>query len=242
MIEVTNVSKSFGTKLIFRNVYFTVTPKSRFFIIGKSGTGKSVLMKLLIGLLPADAGEIKINDLNTTHFTEKEWNKIREKFGVVFQGAALFDSINILHNVGIRLFEQKKYNSNEIEARVIDALEKVGLSSEILLKLPSELSGGMRKRVGVARAIIHEPEYIFYDEPLAGLDPVNSEMIDELIVEIAVKTNSTSIIISHDMYSVKKIATDVLLIHEGEQIFYGTRDEYFSSSHPVIQQFLARKI
>lgn len=241
MIQVTGCGRAFGDRQIVKDLQFEIHSQDRFFIIGKSGMGKSVLMKLLTGLIPPTEGTIFIDEHNVTRFTEEQWNKIRQKFGVVFQGAALFDSLTIFQNTGIRLLEEKTLTINAIKERVVDALAQVGLSSDILYKLPAELSGGMRKRVGIARAIIHQPQYLFYDEPLAGLDPISSELIDDLILDIANKNPQvTSIVISHDMYSVKKIATQVLLLHEGAQRFLGSQKLFFQSEDAVIRSFLHR--
>jgi phospholipid/cholesterol/gamma-HCH transport system ATP-binding protein len=238
-----NGGRAFEDRWIVRGLQFEIHSQDRFFIIGKSGMGKSVLMKLLTGLIPPSEGTIWIDDHNVTRFTEEQWNHIRRKFGVVFQGAALFDSLNIFQNTGIRLLEEKSLSLPTIKEQVIYALEQVGLSSDILYKLPAELSGGMRKRVGIARAIIHQPQYLFYDEPLAGLDPISSELIDDLILDIALKNPQvTTIVISHDMYSVKKIATQVLLLHDGVQHFLGSQKLFFQSDDPVIRSFLQRSL
>lgn len=243
MIRMDNGGRAFEDRWIVKGLQFVIHSQDRFFIIGKSGMGKSVLMKLLTGLIPPSEGTIWIDEHNVTRFTEEQWNHIRRKFGVVFQGAALFDSLNIFQNTGIRLLEEKKLALPTIKEQVVYALEQVGLSSDILYKLPAELSGGMRKRVGIARAIIHQPQYLFYDEPLAGLDPISSELIDDLILDIAHKNPQvTTIVISHDMYSVKKIATQVLLLHDGIQRFLGSQKLFFQSDDPVIRSFLHRTL
>ena len=243
MISVREGGKCFGNQWILRGLNFEIQAQERFFIIGKSGSGKSVLMKLLTGLLPPSEGAFIVDHQDVTAFSESDWNKIRNKFGVVFQGSALFDSLNILRNTGIRLYEEGKYKDSVIRDRVVEALAQVGLTADILKKLPSEISGGMRKRVGIARAIIHHPQYLFYDEPLAGLDPISSQMVDDLILQVAEKNpHVTTIVISHDMYSVKSIATRVLLIHDTEQRFLGNKHDFFQSHDPVIRQFLERSI
>lgn len=198
-------------------------------------------MKLITGLLPPDSGEIWIEGVNVTEFNQQKWNRLMHHFGVVFQGSALFDSLTVEENVGIRLFEERKLKPAQIRAQVAEALEKVGLKpEEILQKYPSALSGGMRKRVGVARAIIHRPAYVFYDEPTTGLDPINSEVIDELIESLSRDPDRTSILITHDMYTVKHIATRVMMLHDAELRFLGTPEELFASQDPVIQLFLKR--
>lgn len=241
MIELRHVSKAFGPLQVIRDLSLTIGKGERLCIIGKSGTGKSVLMKLITGLLAVDEGEIWINGENVTHYSQRQWNQLMHHFGVVFQGSALFDSLTVEENVGIRLFEDRKAKPEEIRQRVSEALRLVGLKpEEILQKYPSSLSGGMRKRVGVARAIIHRPEYVFYDEPTTGLDPINSEVIDELISSLSNDPDRTSILITHDMYTVKHIATKVLMIHEAELRFWGTPEALFSSTDPVILSFLKR--
>lgn len=241
MIELRNVSKSFGALQVIKDLSLSIGKGERLCVIGKSGTGKSVLMKLITGLLPSDSGEIWIEGENVTQYDQQQWNKLMHHFGVVFQGSALFDSLTVEENVGIRLFEERKLKPAQIREQVSDALEKVGLKpNEILHKYPAALSGGMRKRVGVARAIIHRPAYVFYDEPTTGLDPINSEVIDELIESLSHDPERTSILITHDMYTVKHIATRVLMIHEAELRFLGTPEELFASNDPVIQHFLKR--
>ncbi|MEY3444493.1 MAG: hypothetical protein RLZZ519_2774, partial [Bacteroidota bacterium] len=178
---------------------------------------------------------------NVTEFRPKDWTPILRDFGVVFQGAALFDSLNVLENVGIRMIEERSAKPAEIKERVAESLKQVGLEpNEVLTKYPSELSGGMQKRVGIARAIVNKPKYIFYDEPTTGLDPVNSGRIDELMNTLAQEKGRTSIIITHDMYTVKTIATQVAMIHDRRLHFHGTPKEFLDSQDSEIQRFLAR--
>jgi phospholipid/cholesterol/gamma-HCH transport system ATP-binding protein len=241
MIELKSVWKGFQDQLILENVSMQIPDGEKLCIIGQSGIGKSVLMKLMTGLLEADRGEVWVEGQNVTRFRTKEWNGILKDFGVVFQSAALFDSLTVLENVGIRLYEEGLQKPKEIEAQVAESLEMVGLvPKEILHKYPSELSGGMQKRVGVARAIVHRPKYIFYDEPTTGLDPVNSGRIDDMINSLAQGKGRTSIIITHDMYTVQSIATKVAFIHDRKLHFYGTSAELFASQDPEIKKFLAR--
>lgn len=206
-----------------------------------SGSGKSVTMKLILGLETADKGEVWIDGQNVAMFREQEWQKVLSHFGVVFQGAALFSSLNIRENVGIRLYEEKKFSPKEIVDKVVIALEKVGLKSDILQSYPDALSGGMRKRVGIARAIIHEPRYLIYDEPTTGLDPISSDLIDELILELAQTQGRTSIIITHDFQTVRKTADMIAMLHQKRNYFSGESKAFFASNDPEIALFLHRE-
>lgn len=209
-------------------------------IVGKSGSGKSVLMKLMIGLLELEEGEVKFDERSVREFRDRDWKELMQEVGVVFQHAALFDSLDVLENVGIRLFEERKAKPEEIRKIVLQALEAVGLAEETLHKFPSELSGGMQKRVGIARAVIHHPKYLFYDEPTTGLDPLTAETIDDLITTQAEEPGRTSIIITHDLATVRDIASKVAMIHEKKLHFFGTPDEFFDSEDPIIKRFLRR--
>lgn len=222
------------------NLSLEIPSGSKCCIIGMSGSGKSVLSKLILGLEKADKGEIWIDNKNINVFRESDWQNILKNFGVVFQGAALFDSLNILENVGIRLYEERTFSPKIIKEKVVEALEQVGLKSEILDKLPSQLSGGMKKRVGIARAIIHRPQYLIYDEPTTGLDPLSSDLIDELIFDIAQEKGRTSIVITHDLASVHKIASQVAMLHEKKMYFSGTPKDFFASQDKEILNFLKR--
>ena len=240
MIRIENVSKAFGNQSILEGISLEIPEDSHLCLVGGSGSGKSVLMKLILGLELPDFGEIIIDGQATSNFSRKDWRKTLNRFGVVFQGAALFDSLTILENVGIKLFENRDGSPEEIESRVISALEKVNLSSAILNKYPAQLSGGMRKRVGISRAIIHDPTYIIYDEPTTGLDPISSGVIDELIKDLASTSGKTSIVITHDMATVRTIATQVAMIHQRGLLFNGAPDEFLHSENEIIRAFLSR--
>lgn len=241
MISVSHVSKRFGEQVVLRDVSLDIGEGEKVAFIGQSGIGKSVLMKLIVGLLQPDEGRIEIGGEDISRFHKKDWNRVLTRFGVVFQGAALFDSLTVRENVGIRLIEERKVSAAEIENRVSAALASVGLNpAEVLNKYPSELSGGMQKRVGIARAIVHKPDVVFYDEPTTGLDPVNSEKIDQLIQTLAGEKGRTSVIITHDLYTVKKIASKVAMLHDGNIHFLGSPDALFASTDPVIVDFLRR--
>lgn len=241
MISLKSVSKSFSGQSILENISFEIEDGDRLCIIGQSGSGKSVTLKLMTGLLQADEGEIWIDGENVTKANTKKWNEILVDFGVVFQGAALFDSLNVLENVGIRMFEERSFPIEEIKNRVANSLRSVGLvPEEMMYKFPAELSGGMQKRVGIARAIVNQPRYLFYDEPTTGLDPVNSGLIENLIAELAKEEKRTSIVVTHDMYTVETIATKVGFIHEHQLHFFGTPKEMMASKDPIIVGFLSR--
>jgi len=209
-------------------------------LLGGSGSGKSVLVKLILGLEEIDQGEIFIEAQPVSQFSRAAWQNTLANFGVVFQGAALFDSLNVLRNVGIKYFEERKESSGIIRNKVIKALASVNLEADILDKYPSQLSGGMKKRVAIARAILHQPKYLVYDEPTTGLDPESASVIDELIENLAQAPERTSIIITHDMHTVKNIATEVALIHEKKIFFHGSKEDFFASEEREIRAFLQR--
>jgi len=209
-------------------------------IIGKSGCGKSVLIKHIVGLLQPDEGYVKVEGEIISELNQKRLYEIRKKFGFLFQGAALFDSMTIEENVGLPLIESKNgYTKIEILKAVHEKLELVGLTNVEKLK-PAELSGGMKKRVGLARALITNPNYILYDEPTTGLDPIMSDSIDALIKELSEKIKVTSVVVTHDMYSVKNIADKVAMLNDGKIYFTGSTDELLKSSDQVILNFIKR--
>ncbi|MGB9701692.1 MAG: ABC transporter ATP-binding protein [Candidatus Kapaibacteriota bacterium] len=255
MIEIKNLSKSFGEKQILKNINMTIEQGKTTCIIGKSGSGKSVLIKHLVGLLEPDSGTVKIDGQDIPKLTRKELFEVRKKMGFVFQGAALFDSFNVFENVIIKLFElgTRDFGFLEKEAiRVLSAVQLLPDENEVgqeafrkewnILKnkMPSELSGGMRKRLGLARALVGNPEYLFYDEPTTGLDPVTSEQIDELILEVQKKVKVTSIVITHDLFSVYKIADKVAMLHNGNKVFDGDVKEFRNSDIDAIKEFQMR--
>lgn len=243
MIELRGVWKGFGKQQILEDISFTINDGEKLCIIGQSGSGKSVTMKIITGILKADRGTVTVNGEDITKFRQKDWNRVLQHVGVVFQGAALFDSLSVLENVGIRLFEERKLKREAIRELAAKALQEVGLKpNEVLDKYPAELSGGMQKRVGIARAIIHRPKYLFYDEPTTGLDPVNSGLIDDLMHSLAQDPERTSVIITHDMFTVKTIATKVAFIHNKRLHFFGSSEEMFATQDPVVRAFLERSI
>ncbi|MCX6154870.1 MAG: ATP-binding cassette domain-containing protein [Candidatus Kapabacteria bacterium] len=255
MIEVRNLSKSFGSNIVLDNVDLNIENGQTMCIIGKSGCGKSVLLKHIVGLLAADSGTVKVDGKNINQLNKSELFDLRRDIGYVFQGAALFDSYTVFENVVIGLLEHGVKDKQILRSEAERCLSAVGLlpdKSEVsedeflrawdILsnKKPSDLSGGMRKRVGVARALVGSPKYIFYDEPTTGLDPVTSEQIDFLISDIAKKVKVTSLVITHDMFSVFLIANKVAMLNNGKVQFYGTPDQLRQSDDPVVKEFLER--
>lgn len=240
MIVIQNLHKSFGGNKVLRGLDLTINKGEALTIIGRSGCGKSVLLKHIIGLLKPDQGTVTVEGYDINKIKEKDLYELRKKFGFLFQGAALFDSMTVGENVSLPLIEgNTKYTQTEIDKAVAEKLEMVALPGIEKLK-PAELSGGMRKRVGLARALISNPEYILYDEPTTGLDPIMSESIDNLIKELSDKLKVTSIIVTHDMISVNIVAERVAMAHEGKIYFTGSPQELIASEDEVIQDFIAR--
>lgn len=242
MIRLENISKAFGLTQVLSDIHIDIAEGERLCIVGGSGSGKSVLLKIMLGLEHPDSGEVYIDERATVNLRRPEWHDILESFGVVFQGAALFDSLTILENVGMRLFEEGKTPAASIESAVVRALERVGLSARLLPLFPAELSGGMRKRVAIARAIIDDPRYLVYDEPTTGLDPVSSHVIDTLIHDLGKEPGKTSIIVTHDMYTVKMLATQVMMIYDRRIGFCGSTEAFFQSEQEEVRQFRARSL
>ena len=240
MIEIRNLHKSFGANKVLQGINLDIGTGETLVIIGRSGCGKSVLIKHIVGLLYPDEGHIKVEGRIVDEMSMKELYELRAKFGFLFQGSALFDSMTVEENILLPLVESKiKFSRTEIDKKVAEKLEMVGMSGVQKLK-PAELSGGMKKRVGLARALITDPDYVFYDEPTTGLDPIMSDSIDELIKELTDKLNSTSIVVTHDMYSVKNVADRVAMMHEGKIYFTGTPSELLSSNDKIIKKFIQR--
>ena len=240
MIEIKNLHKSFGANKVLQGINLDIDTGETLVIIGRSGCGKSVLIKHIVGLLYPDEGHVKVEGKLVDEMSMNELYEIRTKFGFLFQGSALFDSMTVEENISLPLVESKiKFSIAEMDKKVSEKLEMVGMSGVQKLK-PAELSGGMKKRVGLARALITDPDYIFYDEPTTGLDPIMSDSIDDLIKELTEKLNSTSIVVTHDMYSVKNIADRVAMMHEGKIHFSGTPSELLSSNDPIIKEFIQR--
>lgn len=240
MIEIKNLHKRFGSNKVLQGVNLDILPGETLVIIGRSGCGKSVLLKHIVGLLIPNEGYVKLKDKIINELSTKELYEIRKKFGFLFQGAALFDSMTVKENVSLPLVESKNgFSKKEIKKIVTEKLELVGLKDALDIK-PAELSGGMKKRVGLARALVTNPEYILYDEPTTGLDPIMSDSIDSLIKELSEKIKVTTVVVTHDMYSVKNVAAKVAMVHEGKIHFYGTPDEMLRSKDAIIVDFIKR--
>jgi phospholipid/cholesterol/gamma-HCH transport system ATP-binding protein len=240
MIEIKNLHKSFGENHVLRGVDLNIETGETIVVIGKSGCGKSVLLKHIVGLIMPDSGYIKVEDQNVNELDIKALYKLRKKFGFLFQAAALFDSMTVEENISLALDESDNgYTTQEIKKLVGEKLELVEMPGTQKLK-PAELSGGMKKRVGLARALITNPDYILYDEPTTGLDPIMSDSIDLLIKDLTEKLNVTSIVVTHDMYSVKNVANKVAMMNEGVIHFIGSQKELIKSEDPIIQEFIKR--
>lgn len=241
MIEIKNLKKSFGSNEVLRGVNLNIEQGKTTVIIGASGCGKSVLLKHIVALLKPDEGSILIDGEDITKMNEKEIYRIRTKFGFLFQGAALFDSMTVGENVGVALRENTLTSKQDIDKIVSEKLGLVNLPGKENL-MPSELSGGMKKRVGLARALATNPQYILYDEPTTGLDPITSETIDELMESVAEnkQLQVTSIIVTHDIFTVYEIADVVAMMYEGVVHFEGTPDELRATSDPIVREFLER--
>ncbi len=237
MIEIINVSKTFGGHKVLDNLNLNIKDGETTVIIGRSGCGKSVLLKHIIGLLKPDSGHVLIDGKDTTRMDEKELNEIRMKFGMLFQGAALFDSLTVLENVGFSMLEHSSATKEEITKRVEECLALVGLKG-IEDKKPAELSGGMRKRVGLARAIFLRPRIILYDEPTTGLDPIMGDSINDLIVQLHSKLNITSIAVTHDMTSAYKIGDRITMLYNGKIIADGNPEQIKNTNDPIVKQFI----
>lgn len=241
MIEIKNLKKSFGSNEVLRGVNLNIEQGKTTVVIGASGCGKSVLLKHIIALLRPDEGHILIDGEDITLMNEKEIYNTRRKFGFLFQGAALFDSMSVRDNVGIALRENTNTPKSEINKIVSEKLGLVNLPDTENL-MPAELSGGMKKRVGLARALATNPQYILYDEPTTGLDPITSETIDELMDSLArnKELKVTSIIVTHDIFTVYETADTVAMMYEGVIHFEGTPDELRSTRDPIVREFLER--
>jgi phospholipid/cholesterol/gamma-HCH transport system ATP-binding protein len=237
MIEVRNLEKSFGTHKILQGVSFCINKGESVVIIGRSGGGKSVLLKHLIALLKPDAGEVLIDGENIVPMNERQLLRVRRKFGMLFQGAALFDSMTVAENISFAFRRDRNLPEEEIAQKVSHVLDLVDLPG-IENKNPSELSGGMRKRVGLARAIVYQPQIVLYDEPTTGLDPIASDSIDKLILRVRDRLDVTSVVVTHDMRSARRLGQRILMLHDKHIYAAGTADEIFESKDPIVKQFV----
>lgn len=237
MIEVRELKKRFGSAPVLQGVNLSIEKGEAITIIGRSGGGKSVLLKHLVGLIRPDAGEVLIDGQNIERMKERQLAAVRRKFGMLFQGAALFDSMTVEENVAFVLNRERSASPKEIAERVEEVLDLVGLSG-IQKKRPAELSGGMRKRVGLARAVIYHPDILLYDEPTTGLDPIASDTIDQLIIRVVKKFCVTSVAVTHDMRSAARIGHRILMLHQGRIYANMAPDDLFKSKDPVIYRFV----
>lgn len=237
MIEARQLSKSFGRQQVLKGVDLCIDKGESVVIIGRSGGGKSILLKHLVGLLQPDSGDVLIDGESIVEMNERRLLAVRHKFGMLFQSAALFDSMTVEENIAFPLRRERDLTKTDLEQRVTEALEMVELPGTHKKK-PAELSGGMRKRVGLARAIVYRPEIILYDEPTTGLDPVVSDSIDQLIVRVRDRLHVTTVVVTHDMRSARRVGQRILMLHDGRIYAEGTPDEIFASPDPVVHQFV----
>ncbi len=237
MIEAKKVYKSFNDRLVLNELSLSIQKGETLVIIGRSGCGKSVFLKHVIGIIKPDQGEILIDGINVSKLSSRDINRFRMRFGMVFQGSALFDSLAVGENVGFGLIEHTKLSRKAIAARVEESLELVGLKGIQDLK-PSELSGGMKKRVAIARAICIKPEILLYDEPTTGLDPIMADAINDLIIEMHDKLKITSLVVTHDMTSAYKIGSRIAMMYQGQIVQAGAPDEIRNTQNPVVRQFI----
>ncbi len=237
MIEVRHLAKSFGRHPVLADVNFRIERGESVVIIGRSGGGKSVLLKHLIGLLKPDQGQVFIEGEDIVPMNERQLLRVRRKFGMLFQGAALFDSMTVAENVAFAFRRDRSLTDAEVSRRVAELLEMVDLPG-IENKKPSELSGGMKKRVGLARAIIYQPAVLLYDEPTTGLDPIVSDSIDQLIIRVRDRLKSTSVVVTHDMRSARRLGQRILMLHNQRIHVTGTPEEIFNSQDPIVRQFV----
>ncbi|MBI4950117.1 MAG: ABC transporter ATP-binding protein [Deltaproteobacteria bacterium] len=237
MIKIINLRKSFGDKKVLDGVNLEIERGKITVIIGRSGEGKSVLIKHIIGLLKPDEGSVFLEDQDLTALRDRDFNEARKRFGMLFQGAALFDSMTVAGNVGFPLKEHTDLNDEDIGKVVTEKLNRVGLV-DVEEMMPSDLSGGMKKRVGLARAIVMDPEIVLFDEPTTGLDPIMSDSIADLVLDTQKALKTTYILITHDIPFTYKIADKIAMLHEGRIIEEGTVEEMKANPNPILRQFL----
>jgi phospholipid/cholesterol/gamma-HCH transport system ATP-binding protein len=238
IIEIKNVSKSFGSMVVLDHVSLDIPEGDNIVIFGRSGTGKSVLLKCIMGLMEPDEGEIYVMGKNVREISEKELNEVRRECGFLFQGAALYDSMTVKENLEFPLIRNFNFTQQEMDEKIIEALTKVSLEDAIN-KMPSELSGGMKKRVGLARTIITEPKIILYDEPTTGLDPITTKEISQLIVDLQKDLNVTAIVVTHDIICAKIVADHAVFLSEGKILFEGSIAELSAAEDKYLKNFFS---
>ncbi len=236
VVEIEHLKKSFGRNHVLRDINLKITKGENLVVLGKSGSGKSVLIKCLVGLIESDEGKLIVLGKDISELNRSELNEVRKKIGFLFQSAALYDSMTVRENLEFPLRGEKKISRKEIDDLVMEELKNVGLENAIDL-MPSELSGGMRKRIGLARTLILKPEIMLYDEPTTGLDPITSKEISRLILEIQKKYNTSSIIITHDVECARIAGNRVIIIHEGKFVAEGTFNELVKSEDKWVRSF-----
>lgn len=237
-IEIKDLYKNFNNLAVLKGVNLTIEKGETIVVIGRSGCGKSVLLKHIMGILKPDSGEILADGVDIAKLREYDLNEYRKRFGMLFQGAALFDSLTVKENVAFGLLEHLSLPEEEINHRVHEYLGMVGLTESVGKKKPAELSGGMRKRVGLARAIAMNPEFILYDEPTTGVDPIMGDIINDLILKLHDQLKVTSIVVTHDMVSANKIADRIAMLYNGKIIFVGSPEDIQETQDPVAKQFI----
>ena len=241
MIELHGVYKRFGKQVVLDGVDFIVREGETMALLGPSGTGKSVLLKHIIGLIHPDRGTIVVDDREVGKLRRKELAHLRSQIGYVFQNGALFDSMDVFENVRLGITDEDKFRDEPYcRNRVLECLKLVNLAPETMSKFPAELSGGMRKRVGIARAIAGQPKYLLYDEPTSGLDPVNADVIDSLVKRLDNELGVTSVMVTHDVRGAFRVADRLALLTAGKIVQQGTQEEFLSSQNPKVQEFLER--
>jgi phospholipid/cholesterol/gamma-HCH transport system ATP-binding protein len=240
MIAVRDLWKSFGDKEVLRGISLQVERGQTYVVLGASGSGKTVLLKHVIGLLKPDRGEVRVDGLEISRLQGRPLNDARQVFGMVFQGAALFDSMTVFENVAFPLREKRRRIAfDELRARVVESLRVVDLGEDVLELWTSQLSGGMRKRVALARALVADPKVVLYDEPTTGLDPITTDSVDQMITQAKERLGVTSMVISHDIASAFRVADRLAVLYDGEIAAQGTPDEVRHSEHPYVKRFLA---
>lgn len=237
-IELSGVYKSFGNKKVLDGVDLTIDQGESLVVIGGSGSGKSVLIKCILGILTPDKGSIRIDGVEVTKLSRSERQQVMRKFGMLFQGGALFDSLPVWENISFALIQNKSLDKKAARELAIEKLKSVGLGADVANLSPSELSGGMQKRVALARAIAARPEIIFFDEPTTGLDPIMADVINQLIVKCSQELGATTLTITHDMASVRRIANRVTMIYQGKLIWQGDIKDIEHSNNQYVDQFI----